>query len=227
MPERMVIAIDGPAGAGKSTAAKALARALGGIYIDTGAMYRAVTLLAIRRGVNADDAAAVTALAHAAAINFAYSPDAGPESSNRVCLDGEDVTLQIRTREVDRLVSQVSAIAGVRAEMVRQQRALAQAGRVVMDGRDIGTTVLPDANCKIFLTASLAERTRRRFDELIQKGYRPDFAALQNEIRRRDELDSQRECSPLVQAADAVVIDTTGKTIEAVLEEMLALCRGR
>jgi cytidylate kinase len=181
-------------------------------------MYRAVTLAVLRAGTDLADEVAVAALARRVAVTL--------DETGRVFLDGCEVTRQIRTGEIDGSVSLVARIPAVREEMVRQQRAMAAAGGVVMDGRDIGTTVLPAADCKIFLTASLAERTQRRYDELIKKGEKPDYVRLMDEIRRRDRLDSERECSPLRQAAGAAVVDTTGKTVEAVLAELLTLCQG-
>ncbi len=215
---KKVIAIDGPAGAGKSTVAKALAEQLGYIYIDTGAMYRAVALTAIREGVEVDDAPALTALA--AKIELDMRAENGV---NRILLGQEDVTEAIRQPEVGAAASPVSAVAGVREHLVAQQRKLAARGNVVMDGRDIGTVVLPDADCKIFLTASLDERVNRRYEELRAKGLATTREAVYEDISTRDYRDSHRETSPLRQAEDAVLLDSTGMSIEAVLVEVRRL----
>ncbi|MBQ2888582.1 MAG: (d)CMP kinase [Firmicutes bacterium] len=215
---KKVIAIDGPAGAGKSTIAKALAEQLGYIYIDTGAMYRAVALTAIRAGVAVDDAPALTALA--AKIELDMRAEGGV---NRILLGQEDVTEAIRQPEVGAAASPVSAVAGVREHLVAQQRKLAARGNVVMDGRDIGTVVLPDADCKIFLTASLDERVNRRYEELRAKGLATTREAVHEDISTRDYRDSHRETSPLKQAEDAVLLDSTGMSIEAVLAEVRRL----
>ena len=215
---KKVIAIDGPAGAGKSTIAKALAEQLGYIYIDTGAMYRAVALTALRAGVAVDDAPALTALA--AQIELDMRAECGV---NRILLGQEDVTEAIRQPEVGAAASPVSAVAGVREHLVAQQRKLAARGNVVMDGRDIGTVVLPDADCKIFLTASLDERVNRRYEELRAKGLTTTREAVREDISTRDYRDSHRETSPLKQAEDAVLLDSTGMSIEAVLAEVRRL----
>ncbi|MBQ3199484.1 MAG: (d)CMP kinase [Firmicutes bacterium] len=215
---KKVIAIDGPAGAGKSTIAKALAEQLGYIYIDTGAMYRAVALTAIRAGVAVDDAPALTALA--AKIELDMRAEGGV---NRILLGQEDVTEAIRQPEVGAAASPVSAVAGVREHLVAQQRKLAARGNVVMDGRDIGTVVLPDADCKIFLTASLDERVNRRYEELRAKGLPTTREAVREDISTRDYRDSHRETSPLKQADDAVLLDSTGMSIKAVLVEVRRL----
>ena len=215
---KKVIAIDGPAGAGKSTIAKALAEQLGYIYIDTGAMYRAVALTALRAGVAVDDAPALTALA--AQIELDMRAEGGV---NRILLGQEDVTEAIRQPEVGAAASPVSAVAGVREHLVAQQRKLAARGSVVMDGRDIGTVVLPDADCKIFLTASLDERVNRRYEELRAKGLTTTREAVREDISTRDYRDSHRETSPLKQAEDAVLLDSTGMSIEAVLAEVRRL----
>lgn len=216
------VAIDGPAGAGKSTVALELARTLGYLYIDTGAMYRAMALKALRLGVDPSDARAMTDLAQRTEVTL-KTARAGERP--RVLLDGEDVTELIRRPEVNAVVSHVARIAGVRERLVALQQAMAQRGAVVMDGRDIGTVVLPSADVKVFLTASLSERARRRQAELRQAGHRLSLEQVEAELARRDELDSQREQSPLCQAPDAVLVDTTGKTVEQVVDEIVRLCR--
>ncbi|MDD2420946.1 MAG: (d)CMP kinase [Heliobacteriaceae bacterium] len=214
------VAIDGPAGAGKSTVARDVARRLGYVYIDTGAMYRAVTWLALTQKVDLADKQALSRLAAEADIRLV--PGA---KGQRTFINGQDVTEAIRLPVISRHVSPVSAVAGVREPMVRQQRRLAANGKVVMDGRDIGTNVLPEALVKIFLTASVAERARRRYLELVEKGLPVDLPELTTEIIRRDNYDASREVSPLVQAPDAFLLDTTGLTREAVVEQVLALVR--
>ena len=213
-----VIAIDGPAGAGKSTVARQVAQQLGFVYVDTGAMYRAVTWRALCGGLDPTDAAAVSELAARIDVRFAQSP-----AGLRMMADGEDVTEAIRTPAVTAAVSRVSQIPAVRRAMVRLQRELAAAGGTVLDGRDIGTVVVPDACCKIFLTATAAERARRRWLEMREKGFEPDLAVLRREMEERDRQDSERELAPLVQATDAVALDTTGLGIEAVVDRIVAI----
>lgn len=215
---KKVIAIDGPAGAGKSTIAKAIAEKLGYTYIDTGAMYRAVALAAIRGGVAEDDAARLTEIAAVADIDMRVEGGV-----NRIFLDGGDVTEEVRKPEVGAMASPVSAIAGVREHLVAAQRKLAGRGQVVMDGRDIGTVVLPDADCKIFLTADLTERVERRYAELMAKGQETTREAVRDDISTRDYRDSHRENSPLKQAEDAVLLDSTGLSIDEVLARVLEL----
>ena len=217
-----VIAIDGPAGAGKSTVAKRVASALGFVYIDTGAMYRAVTCRALALGLAGDDRPGLAELAAQVKIRLEQA-----EGNLRVWADGEDVTEAIRTPAVTAAVPAVSQTPEVRRAMVRLQRELAEAGRAVLDGRDIGTVVTPEACAKIFLTASASERARRRWLELKEKGYEPDLQALQAEMEERDRLDSQRELAPLVQAKDAVLVDTTGLSIEAVVERIITVYYAR
>ena len=217
-----VIAIDGPAGAGKSTVARRVAQQLGCIYVDTGAMYRAVTNRTLGRGLDPTDAAAVGELAARIDVRFVR------EGENlRVLADGRDVTEQIRTPAVTAAVAQISQVPAVRQAMVRLQRELAAAGKAVLDGRDIGTVVTPDACCKIFLTASAGERARRRWLELREKGYTPDQDQLRREMEQRDKQDSERELAPLVQAPDAVAIDTTGLTIDEVVDRIVEIYQDR
>jgi cytidylate kinase len=206
-----VIAIDGPAGAGKSTIARLVAQRLGYTYIDTGAMYRCVALWALRRGIGFEDAAGLEALAREAEIELL--PD------NRVSLNGEDVTELIRTPEVSGSASKAAAVGAVRLELVAKQRRIAESRNVVMEGRDIGTVVFPDARVKIFLDADPGERVRRRL------GDRPDVdaAALAAQIAERDARDRSREESPLVQASDARYLNSTGMTAEEVVNEILRM----
>ena len=217
-----VIAIDGPAGAGKSTVARGVAQQLGFTYVDTGAMYRAVTSRTLDMGLDPTDAEAIGAMAARIDVRFAREGE-----TLRVLADGQDVTEQIRTPAVTAAVAQVSQIPAVRQAMVRLQRELAAAGKAVLDGRDIGTVVTPDACCKIFLTASAQERARRRWLELCAKGYEPDPNQLQRDMEERDKQDSERELAPLVQASDAIAIDTTGLTIEAVVGRIVEIYQDR
>lgn len=217
-----IVAIDGPSGVGKSTLSKLLANELGFINLDTGAMYRAVALATARRGIDPADMAALGALAEQVVIDFAR--DAGTE---RVLLDGEDVSAAIRTPEISLLTSQVSACPAVREALVRRQRQLGAQGGVVLEGRDIGTVVFPDAEVKFFMVANAEERGRRRFLELQLKGASVDLARTIAEVEARDSADSSRSHSPLCRAADAVTIDTSALSIEQVLAEMLKLVRSR
>ncbi|RLC60133.1 MAG: (d)CMP kinase [Chloroflexota bacterium] len=210
------IAIDGPAASGKSTVGELLARHLGYLYFDTGVMYRAVTWAALQRGIPIEDEAAVTALAERLRIDVT-PPTVDDGRQYTVLADGVDVTWAIRTPEVDANVSSVSAYRGVRGAMVRQQRRIAAGGRIVMVGRDIGTVVLPDADLKIYLDATVEERARRRWRELRARGEETDYEVVLTSMRRRDTIDSHREVSPLRVAEDAVVVDTTDMSIEEVL----------
>ena len=205
----MVIAVDGPAGTGKSSVSKGLARVLGARYLDTGAMYRIVTLALLRAGVDLADPAAVAAAADVP-LAIGHDPD-----SDAAFLAGEDVSAEIRGEEVTRAVSAVSAVPEVRERLVRIQRDLAAgAGSVVVEGRDIGTVVLPDADVKIFLTASAETRARRRSDQNRAAGLADDYETVLADVQRRDHLDSTRVVSPLRPAADAVIVDT-GELTEA------------
>lgn len=215
------IAIDGPAGAGKSTVAKVVADRLGYLYIDTGAMYRAVALLALEHGVAFNDAEGLTALIRGNEI--ALEPAA---SGCRVLINGKDVSRDIRLPEVGNAASPVSAVAEVRSMLVAMQQELAARRPVVMDGRDIGTVVLPDAACKIFLTASTRVRARRRAKELLEKGLEVDIDQVEREIMERDERDSTRAASPLRQAEDAVLIDSSDMGVEEVVCRIIELAEG-
>ncbi|MCL2677949.1 MAG: (d)CMP kinase [Clostridiales bacterium] len=216
-----IIAIDGPAGAGKSTIAKLAAKRLGYLYIDTGAMYRVVALCAIREGVAFGDEAALGKIAARVKIELRHEGDLC-----RVFCDGEDVSAAIRTPEVSAAASPVSAVRPVREALVAQQRALAATGGVVMDGRDIGTYVFPGADCKIFLTAGLTERAARRAKELEEKGYPAEAGAVALELLQRDARDSGRALAPLCKAEDAFELDSTELSIGQVVEKVLALARG-
>ncbi len=204
------IAVDGPAGAGKSTISKLLAKDLGLVYIDTGAMYRAVALKMLRAGVDVkQDAVAVERILGDTDIDIRHAPD-----GQRIFLDGEDVTGKIRTPQVSVMASDVAVIPAVRLKLVALQRALAQKSDCIMDGRDIGTYVLPNASLKLFLTASAEDRAKRRFDELLARGESVTYEAVLRDLKYRDKNDSTREMAPLKPAADSVLVDTTGNTFE-------------
>ena len=216
------IAIDGPAGAGKRTIGALVAERLGYLFLDTGAMYRTVAFAAQKRGVDADDADSLARIAREVRITIG-PPTVRDGRAYTVLLDGADVTWDIRSSDVDRVVSQVARVPAVRDAMLEQQRELAQRGRVVMVGRDIGTVVLPDAECKIFLTASAAERAKRREEELRSRGHVRPRQELLQEILRRDRMDSERKVAPLRTADDAVVVQTDGLSVGQALEQVLAI----
>lgn len=212
--KKIIIAIDGPAGAGKSTIAKKVAARLGYAYIDTGAMYRTVTLCFLESSQPFSEEA-VTHIANQIDIAFQYR-----DGVNRVFVDGREVTDEIRSLEVSQNVSKVAAVGGVRTAMVAAQRKIGEKGGVVMDGRDIGTVVFPKAQLKVFLTASVEERARRRYLELKEKGVPVDLADLEKRIAQRDELDENREISPLRCAEDAHYLDSTALSIDEVTEQI-------
>lgn len=214
---KLSIAIDGPAGAGKSSVSKILASSLGYAYLDTGAMYRAVTYEALKKGLT--DPAEITAMTEALDMEVKPGTDA-----MHVIVDGEDVTPFIRTPEVSGHVSEVSAIGGVRTAMVAIQRRQAEKGGIVLDGRDIGTTVLPKADVKIFLTASVHTRALRRFKELEAQHPELSLEDIEADVAKRDYMDSHREISPLKQAEDAILLDNGDLTLEGTAEAMIAIC---
>ncbi len=214
------IAIDGPAGAGKSTAARLAAKELGWIYVDTGAMYRALALYLIESGIDAADLDGIKKALPNADITIVFE-----DGAQKVLLNGRDVTGSLRTEEVGNMASVTSANPDVRAKLLSLQRSLAKEQSVVMDGRDIGTVVLPDAGLKIFLTASVKVRAMRRYLELKEKGEEPDLAAIERDIEERDERDSNREHAPLKRADDAILLDSSNLTREETVEEILKHAR--
>lgn len=220
MMTNIQIAIDGPASAGKSTIAKILASNLKYVYVDTGAMYRTITLAAKQAGISYDDEQSITELLDTTDIRFEPGTPV-----QHVFLNNQEVTSLIRSTEVTNNVSLVSSYAAVRENLVERQRAIASHDNVIMDGRDIGTTVLPKAQVKIFLVASVEERAQRRYRENVSKGIATDLDTLRKEIEMRDYKDSHRQISPLVQAKDAILVDTTGQTIEQVVDEITKIIK--
>lgn len=212
------IAIDGPAGAGKSTVAKQVARKLGYIYVDTGAMYRAMALYFIRQGIDKEDQASIEKVCRDVEISLEYA-----DGAQQIFLNGENVTGLIRTEEVGNMASATSVYLPVRKKLVELQQRIAQRKDVVMDGRDIGTCVLPFADVKVYLTADSRVRALRRFKELREKNVECDLDEIEKDIIERDYRDMHREHSPLKQAEDAVLLDTSDMTLEEVLEEMTQL----
>lgn len=211
----IAIAVDGPAGAGKSSIARRVAASLGYVYVDTGALYRAVGLYMLKNGIDPADAEAVCPALEKARVSLSF---AGGEQ--RVILCGKDVTGELRTERVSMAASLVSAMPPVRRFLFSLQRGIAEKANVVMDGRDIGTVVLPDAQVKIFLTAAPEERARRRYEELLKKGQKADYGEVLRDLRQRDYSDTHREVAPLVPARDAVVVDTTGNTLEQSVRQL-------
>lgn len=220
----MIIALDGPSGAGKSTIAKMVAERLGFSCLDTGAMYRCIAWWALNHGIALDDSEKLGAVAANKQIEFTVEP--GSIAPKQVLIDGVDVTSAIRTGEIDRSVSAASSIPAVRTALVEQQRRIGNAGNYVVEGRDIGTTVFPNAEVKVFMTASAEERARRRVKQNLERGIGDtDFESVLADINRRDELDSSRGTSPLRAADDAVMLDTSDMAIEEVVEFICELAK--
>lgn len=217
------IAIDGPSGAGKSTIARKAAAYFGFIYVDTGAIYRTIGLASFNRGIDTKDSASVIAILPELSIEMKYN-DAGEQC---MLLDGSDVSKDIRKPEISMCASNVSAIPEVRAFLMDMQRNMAEKHNVIMDGRDIGTVILPNANLKIFLTAGAEDRARRRFEELKEKGIETDFRSVLDDMIKRDEQDTQRAAAPLVPADDAVIVDTSGNTLEQSIDIIRNLIAGK
>lgn len=214
------IAIDGPAGAGKSTIAKKIAKQLGCIYVDTGAMYRAMALHILRKGISPDDGTAISRACEDADITLRYE-----KGDQVVLLNGENVNGLIRTEEVGNMASASSVNGDVRKKMVSLQQRLSETADVIMDGRDIGTCVLPHADVKVYLTADSKVRAKRRYDELKQKGSECDLYKIEQDIMERDERDMNREISPLRQAEDAVLLDSSDLTVDEVVEKIIGLVK--
>jgi len=221
-PRKLVIAIDGPAASGKSTTARLVAERLGYVHVDTGAMYRAVTLKVLRAGLSPEDRESIAALLTTTRVELRNMGGA-----LRIFLDGVDVTGPIRTQEVTRAVSAVSRLREVRTAMVREQRAMGKDGGIVLEGRDIGTVVFPDADLKFFIIAGIEARALRRQRELQEKGTRADLEELKREIAERDRLDSSRAESPLRKAEGAIEIDTSNLSIEEQVNQVVTIARER
>ena len=218
----LTIAMDGPSGAGKSTVARALAKRLGYIYIDTGAMYRSVALRLKEKSISPEDELALSRLA--SSLHITLIPE-GEEI--HVFCDGQDVTEAIRTPEISRLASHISKQKGVREALVRMQREMGREGGVILEGRDIGTVVFPDAEVKFYLDAESDERARRRYDEMVEKGVKVDFKETQEELVQRDHNDLHRDKSPLKKANDAIYIDSTHRSVEEIVEEMSRIVKSK
>ena len=216
------VAIDGPSGAGKSTVARAAAARLGYVYVDTGAMYRAIGLAVCRKGISSDDTAGIVAVLPEVQLDIRYE-----DSAQHILLCGEDVSDAIRTPEIAKYASKVSAVPEVRQFLLETQRDMAKNGNILMDGRDIGTVILPDAPVKIFLTASAEARAQRRYLELHEKGQSITFDEVLHDIQQRDEQDMTRAVAPLKQAADAVLLDTSDISLEQSIEAVLRIIRER
>lgn len=216
------IAIDGPAGAGKSTIAKTLARELGYVYVDTGAMYRAMAYFFLQQGIDKEDEAAITEAVGGADVTIRYE-----DGTQQVLLNGENITGSLRTEQVGNMASATSIYPAVRVKLVALQQRLAETTDVIMDGRDIGTCVLPKAQVKIYLTASVQTRAKRRYTELIDKGETADLEKIAADIKERDYRDMNREMSPLRQAKDAVLVDSSGMSIDEVVSAIRAIVEER
>lgn len=216
------VAIDGPAGAGKSTIARQAAKAMGFIYVDTGALYRAIGLYSLQNGVEVSQPEQVEAMLASIEVELTFS-----QGEQHVLLCGKDVSQEIRTPEVSMAASKVSAVPQVRAYLFGLQQDMAKKHNVVMDGRDIGTVVLPHAQLKIFLTASPEERAKRRYEELLQKGAQVEFDEVLRELKERDYQDSHREIAPLKPADDAVLVDTTSCTLQQSIDRVISLIKER
>ena len=216
--KNIIVAIDGPAGAGKSTVSQIAADKLGFTYIDTGAMYRAVAYKALQQKAEVTDELIISVLPDIE-ITLKFE-----NAKTKVFADGKEITAEIRTPEINKIVSKVATLVPVREKLTELQRKMGQNENVLMDGRDIGTFVFPNADVKIFLTASVEERARRRYEELKAKGFDVDLKEIEKDIAKRDKLDSEREMAPLKKADDAILLDTTGLSIDEVVEKIITLC---
>ena len=220
--KRLTIAIDGPSGAGKSTVARFLAKRLGYVYIDTGAMYRSVALRVKEKGISPEDELALNQLASSLHITFITEGE-----QTRVCCDGEDITSAIRSPEISRLASYISKQKGVREALLQMQREMGKEGGVILEGRDIGTVVFPGADVKFYLDAESDKRVRRRYDEMVEKGVKVDFKETEEELVQRDHNDMHRIHSPLKKADDALFIDSSHRSVEEVVEEMVRMVKAK
>jgi cytidylate kinase len=220
--KRLTIAIDGPSGAGKSTIARSLAKRLGYVYIDTGAMYRSVALRVKERDISPEDEFGINQLASSLHITFIIEGE-----NNLIFYDGENVTEAIRTPEISRLASLISKQKGLREVLVQMQREMGKGGGAILEGRDIGTVVFPDADVKFYLDAESEERVRRRYNEMVEKGVNVDFKETQEELIQRDHNDMYRAHSPLKKAVDAVLIDSTHCSVEEVMKEMVHIVKAK
>ena len=220
--DRLTIAIDGPSGAGKSTVARSLARRLGYVYVDTGAMYRSLALKVKERGISPEDELGLEQMALSLHVRLVTEGE-----QTRVFCEGEDITEDIRTAEISRLASSISRQKGVREALVQKQREMGKEGGVVLEGRDIGTVVFPDADVKFYLDAESDERIRRRYNEMVEKGVKVDLKETREELLQRDYNDTHRVHSPLKKAIDAVFVDSTHRSVEEVVEEMTRFIQER
>jgi len=221
----LIIAIDGPAAVGKSTMGKLIARELGYTYIDTGAIYRAITWKVLKNNFNINNENIISGLVSDTCITIERTNTNKLENYNCIFVDGEDVTEEIRDPNIDRNVSQIARLPKIRKQLIYLQRKLAEKGNIVMEGRDIGSVILPQADIKLYFTASEEERIKRRYAELKDKGYSVDYEEVKKQIVQRDEIDSKRKYAPLIKAEDAIVIDSTEKSIEEVKEEILKIIK--
>ena len=221
----LIIAIDGPAAVGKSTMGKLIARELGFLYIDTGAIYRAITWKVLKNNINKNDENMISDLVSNTCIIIERENTNSLKDYYHIFVDGEDVTEEIRNPKIDRNVSQIARLPKIRKQLIYLQRKLAEKGNIVMEGRDIGSVILPKADIKLYFTASEEERIRRRYIELLDKGYNVDYEEVKKQILQRDEIDSKRKYAPLIKAKDAILIDSTKKSIEEVKNEILKIIK--
>ena len=229
----LIITIDGPAAVGKSTLAKLIARELGFLYIDTGAIYRAITWKVLKNNININDEDMISDLLSVTCVTIERVNCNNLKDYNHIFVDGKDVTEEIRDPKIDQNVSQIARLPKIRKQLIHLQRRLAEKGNIIMEGRDIGSVILPNADIKLYFTASEEERIKRRYTELIDKRYNVDYEEVKEQIVQRDEIDSKRKYAPLIKAKDAILIDSTEKSIEEVKDEILKIirkhskCRGK
>ena len=221
----LIIAIDGPAAVGKSTMGKLIARELGFLYIDTGAIYRAITWKVLKNNININDEDMISSMVSDTCINIERANSKSLNDYYHIFVDGEDVTEEIRNPMIDQNVSQIARLPKIRKQLIYLQRKLAEKGNIVMEGRDIGSVILPQADIKFYFTASEEERIRRRYKELIDKGYSIDYEVVKKQIIQRDKIDSKRKYAPLIKAKDAILIDSTDKSIEEIKDKILKIIK--